>query len=175
VQQKGAKRLDRLQAPSLLKIPVLPISYHDAAPLLEALDGPVAPVDWHGGLSFAFHTGPGKTKVHLKVAFNWDIVPCYDVIAIIQGSKSPDEWVIRGNHQDAWVNGAADPISALTVMLEEAKSLGSILKTGWKPDRTIIYCAWDGEEPGLLGSTEWVEEHEKELKEKAVVYINFRW
>jgi N-acetylated-alpha-linked acidic dipeptidase len=155
-----------------LKIPVLPISYHDAAPLLEALDGPVAPTGWHGGLSFAYHIGPGKAKVHLKVAFNWDIVPCYDVIAKIQGSKFPDQWVIRGNHQDAWVNGAGDPISGLAAMLEEAKSIGSMLKTGWKPDRTIVYCAWDGEEPGLLGSTEWVEEHEKELKEKAVVYIN---
>jgi Predicted aminopeptidases len=169
---KDAKRLDRLQAPSLLKIPVLPISYHDAAPLLEALDGPIAPVSWHGGLPFAYHMGPGKTKVHLKVAFNWDIVPCYDVIAKIQGSKFPDEWVIRGNHQDAWVNGAADPISGQAAMLEEAKSIGSMLKTGWKPDRTVVYCSWDGEEPGLLGSTEWVEEHEKELKEKAVVYIN---
>jgi len=169
---KDAKRLDRLQAPSLLKIPVLPISSHDAAPLLEALDGPVAPVGWHGGLSFAYHIGPGKAKVHLKVAFNWNVVPCYDVIAKIQGSKFPDQWVIRGNHQDAWVNGAGDPVSGQAAMLEEAKSIGSMLKSGWKPDRTIVYCAWDGEEPGLLGSTEWVEEHEKELKERAVVYIN---
>ncbi|MGC1390149.1 MAG: transferrin receptor-like dimerization domain-containing protein [Bacteroidales bacterium] len=169
---KEAKRLDRLQAPNLLKIPVLPISYHDAAPLLEALDGPVAPAAWHGGLSFAYHIGPGKTKVHLKLAFSWDLVPCYDVIAKIQGSKYPDEWVIRGNHHDAWVNGAGDPVSGQAAMLEEAKSIGSLLTTGWKPDRTIVYCAWDGEEPGLLGSTEWVEEHEKELKEKAVVYIN---
>ena len=169
---KDVKRLDRSEAPSLLKIPVLPISYHDAAPLLEALEGPVAPVAWHGGLSFAYHIGPGKTKVHLKVAFNWDIVPCYDVIAKIKGNKFPDEWVIRGNHHDAWVNGAGDPISGQAAMLEEAKSIGSMLKTGWKPDRTIVYCAWDGEEPGLLGSTEWVEEHETELKEKAVVYIN---
>ena len=169
---KDVKRLDRLEAPSLLKIPVLPISYHDAAPLLEALEGPVAPVTWHGGLSFAYHIGPGKTKVHLKVAFNWDIVPCFDVIAKIKGNKFPDEWVIRGNHHDAWVNGAGDPISGQAAMLEEAKSIGSMLKTGWKPDRTIVYCAWDGEEPGLLGSTEWVEEHETELKEKAVVYIN---
>jgi N-acetylated-alpha-linked acidic dipeptidase len=169
---KDANRLDRSQAASLLKIPVLPISYHDAAPLLEALDGPVAPVAWHGGLSFAYHIGPGKVRVHLKLAFNWAIVPCYDVIAKIQGSKYPDEWVIRGNHHDAWVNGAGDPISGQAAMLEEAKSIGSMLKTGWKPDRTIVYCAWDGEEPGLLGSTEWVEEHEKELKEKAVVYIN---
>lgn len=167
-----AKRLDRLEAPNLLKIPVLPISYHDATPLLEALDGPVAPDNWHGGLPFAYHIGPGKTKVHLKVAFNWDIVPCYDVIAKIQGSKFPDEWVIRGNHQDAWVNGATDPISGQATLLEEAKSIGDLLKTGWKPDRTLVYCAWDGEEPGLLGSTEWLEEHEKELQQKAVVYIN---
>lgn len=169
---KDAKRLDRAKAPSLLKIPVLPISYHDAAPLLEALDGHVVPESWHGGLPFAYHIGPGKTKVHLKLAFSWDIVPCYDVIAKIQGSKFPDEWVIRGNHQDAWVNGAGDPISGQAAMLEEAKSIGNMLKTGWRPDRTIVYCAWDGEEPGLLGSTEWVEEHEKELRDKAVVYIN---
>ncbi|MEO6290211.1 MAG: M28 family metallopeptidase [Ginsengibacter sp.] len=169
---ENAKRLDRLQAPSLLKIPVLPISYHDATPLLEALVGPVAPDNWHGGLPFAYHIGPGKTTVHLKVTFNWDIVPCYDVIAKIEGSKFPDEWVIRGNHQDAWVNGAADPISGLAAMLEEAKSIGELLKAGWKPHRTLVYCSWDGEEPGLIGSTEWVEEHEKELQEKAVLYIN---
>lgn len=169
---EDAKRLDRLQAPNLLKIPVLPISYHDAKPLLEALDGPVAPGNWHGGLPFAYHIGPGKTKVHLKVAFNWDIVPCYDVIAKIVGSKYPDEWVIRGNHQDAWVNGASDPISGQAAMLEEAKSIGELIKTGWKPDRTLVYCSWDGEEPGLLGSTEWLETHEKELQQKAVVYIN---
>jgi N-acetylated-alpha-linked acidic dipeptidase len=169
---ENAKRLDRLKAPNLLKIPVLPISYHDATPLLEALDGPVSPNNWHGGLPFAYHIGPGKAKVHLKVAFDWKIVPCYDVIAKIKGEQFPDEWVIRGNHQDAWVNGAADPVSGLSAMLEEAKSIGAMLKTGWKPARTIVYCAWDGEEPGLLGSTEWLEEHQKELQEKAVVYIN---
>jgi len=169
---KDAQRLNRFQATNLLKIPVLPISYHDATPLLESLDGQVAPFEWHGGLPFAYHIGAGKTQVHLKVDFNWDIVPCYDVIAKIQGSKFPDEWVIRGNHHDAWVNGAADPISGLAALLEEAKSIGKLLKNGWKPDRTLVYCAWDGEEPGLLGSTEWVEDHENELKEKAVVYIN---
>ncbi len=169
---KDAKRLNREEAPNLLKIPVLPISYHDASPLLEALGGPVAPAGWHGGLPFAYHLGPGKTKVHLNVVFNWNVVPCYDVIAKIQGNEFPDQWVIRGNHHDAWVNGAADPISGQAAMLEEARSLGALLKTGWKPARTIVYCAWDGEEPGLLGSTEWVEEHEKELKEKATLYIN---
>ena len=169
---EDAKRLDRSQAPNLLKIPVFPISYHDATPLLEALSGPVAPRNWHGGLPFAYHIGPGKTIVHLKVAFNWDIVPCYDVIAKLKGAKYPDEWVIRGNHQDGWVNGAADPISGQASMLEEAKSISELLKTGWKPDRTLVYCSWDGEEPGLLGSTEWLETHEKELQQKAVIYIN---
>jgi N-acetylated-alpha-linked acidic dipeptidase len=169
---EDAKRLDRLKAPNLLKIPVLPISYHDAKPLLEALSGPNVPGYWQGGLPFAYHIGPGKTTVHLKVAFNWNIVPCYDVIAKIKGDKYPDEWVIRGNHQDAWVNGASDPVSGLSAMMEEAKSRGALLQTGWKPARTLVYCAWDGEEPALLGSTEWLEMHEKELQQKAVVYIN---
>lgn len=169
---KDAKRIDRSEALNILKIPVLPISYHDAKPLLEALDGPNVPNNWQGGLPFAYHIGPGKTKVHLKLAFNWDIVPCYDVIAKIKGAKYPDEWVIRGNHQDAWVNGAADPISGQAAMLEEAKSISELMKTGWKPDRTLVYCSWDGEEPGLLGSTEWLETHQKELQQKAVVYIN---
>jgi len=169
---EDAKRLDRLQAPNLLKIPVLPISYHDAKPLLEALSGPNVPHNWQGGLPFAYHIGPGKTTVHLKVAFNWNIVPCYDVVAKIKGNKYPDEWVIRGNHQDAWVNGASDPISGLSSLMEEAKSIGVMLQSGWKPARTLVYCAWDGEEPGLLGSTEWLETHQKELQQKAVVYIN---
>jgi len=169
---EDTKRLDRLKAPNLIKIPVLPVSYHDATPLLQALGGPVVPDSWHGGLPFTYHVGPGKTKVHLKLEFNWDIVPCYDVIAKIQGSKYPDEWVIRGNHQDAWVNGAADPVSGLATLLEEARSIGAMLQTGWKPARTLVYCAWDGEEPALLGSTEWVEAHQKELQQKAVLYIN---
>jgi Predicted aminopeptidases len=169
---EDAKRLDRLQAPNLLKIPVLPISYHDARPLLEALEGPVAPADWRGGLPFTYHVGPGKTKVHLQVAFDWKIVPAYDVIAMMKGSQYPDEWVIRGNHYDAWVNGASDPISGQAAMLEEAKSIGELVKTGWRPKRTLVYCSWDGEEPGLLGSTEWAEYHGDELQKKAVVYIN---
>jgi N-acetylated-alpha-linked acidic dipeptidase len=167
-----AKRLDHLQAPNLLKIPVLPISYHDAKPLLEALEGPVVPDGWSGGLPFTYHVGPGKTKVHLQLAFNWKLVPCYDVIAMIKGSQYPDEWVVRGNHHDAWVNGANDPISGQSAMLEEAKSIGELVKTGWTPKRTLVYCSWDGEEPGLLGSTEWAEFHGPELQQKAVVYIN---
>jgi N-acetylated-alpha-linked acidic dipeptidase len=159
-------------ATNLLKIPVLPISYHDAEPLLRALDGAVAPDGWRGALPFTYHVGAGKAKVHLKLEFNWDIVPCYDVIATIKGSQYPEEWVIRGNHHDAWVNGASDPISGQAALLEEAKAIGELLKTGWKPKRTIVYCAWDGEEPALLGSTEFAEDHAKELQEKAVLYIN---
>ncbi len=159
-------------AANLLKIPVLPISYHDAQPLLAALGGRVAPRAWHGGLPFAYHIGDGKTKVHLQVAFNWNTVPCYDIIATIKGAQYPDEWVVRGNHHDAWVNGANDPISGQAVLLEEAKAIGALLKTGWRPKRTLMYCAWDGEEPALLGSTEWVEDHIGELQQKAVVYIN---
>jgi N-acetylated-alpha-linked acidic dipeptidase len=169
---KDAKRLERADAKNLIKIPVLPISYHDASPLLQALDGPVVPFEWHGGLPFAIHFGPGKAKVHLKVISDWNTVPCYDVIAKMQGSRFPDQWIIRGNHQDAWVNGATDPISGLAALLEEAKSIGLLGKNGWKPSRTLVYCAWDGEEPALLGSTEWVETHLKELKEKAALYIN---
>jgi N-acetylated-alpha-linked acidic dipeptidase len=168
----NAQRLDRLQAPNLLKIPVLPISYHDATPLLQALEGSVAPDEWKGALPFTYHIGGGKARVHLKLSFDWQIRPCYDVIAKLKGSEQPDQWVIRGNHHDAWVNGAADPISGLAALLEEAKAIGALHKQGYQPKRTLVYCAWDGEEPGLLGSTEWVEDHAAELKEKAVVYIN---
>lgn len=160
------------EAPNLLKIPVLPISYHDAQPLLESLSGPVAPASWRGALPITYHVGPGKGIVHLKLAFDWKLVPCYNVIGMLKGSIYPEEWVIRGNHHDAWVNGAADPVSGLAAMLEEAKSIGSMAKAGWKPSRTIIYCAWDGEEPGLIGSTEWVETHANELQKKCVAYIN---
>lgn len=169
---KDAKRLDRKDATTILKIPVLPVSYHDAQPLLAALDGPVVPAGWAGSLPITYHIGGGKALVHLKMEFNWDMVPAYDVIAKIKGSTYPNEWVMRGNHHDAWVNGANDPISGQAAMIEEAKALGDLLKTGWKPKRSIIYCSWDGEEPGLLGSTEFAEDHDKELQQKAVVYIN---
>jgi len=169
---KNAKRLDIKDAPTITKIPVLPISYADAQPLLSALAGPVAPESWRGGLGITYHVGPGPAKVHLKVKSNWDLRPLYDVIAKIPGSTLPDEWVIRGNHHDAWVNGAEDPTSGMVAVLEEGRALGELLKSGWKPKRTIIYCAWDGEEPGLLGSTEWAEEHADELRAHAVAYIN---
>src|SRR6267143_1347596 len=167
-----AKRLSLKEAKSITKIPVLPISYGDAQPLLAALAGPMAPDAWRGSLPIPYHVGPGPARVHLKVAFNWDTKPVYDVIAKIPGSVAPDEWIIRGNHHDAWVNGAEDPISAQVSLLEEARTLGLLLKQGWKPRRTIIYAAWDGEEPMLLGSTEWVEAHADELREHAAVYIN---
>jgi N-acetylated-alpha-linked acidic dipeptidase len=169
---KDAKRLSLSEAPTLLKIPVQPISWHDAEPLLRALGGPVAPPDWRGALPLTYHIGPGKTTVHLKLAFNWDMKELHDVIAKLPGSEYPDEWVIRGNHYDGWVNGAADPLSGQSAMEEEARAISELVKTGWKPKRTIVYCAWDGEEPGLMGSTEWVEEHAAELQQKAVVYIN---
>ncbi|MBN8836874.1 MAG: M28 family peptidase [Sphingobacteriia bacterium] len=167
-----AKRLDRKDAVTILKIPVLPIGYKDAQPLLAALSGPVAPQSWQGTLPITYHIGPGKTKVHLKLEFDWSIKPAYDVIAMIKGSEFPDEWVVRGNHHDAWVNGASDPISGQSALLEEAQAIGQLVKQGWKPKRTLVYCAWDGEEPGLMGSTEWAEDHAKELQQKAVAYIN---
>ncbi len=169
---KNAKRLTVKEAKTLTKIPVLPISYGDAKPLLAALSGPVAPENWRGALPITYHIGPGPGKVHLKVAFDWNIVPARDVIAKIPGSENPDQWIIRGNHHDAWVNGADDPLSGQVAMMEEARGLGELQRTGWKPKRTIVYCAWDGEEPGLLGSTEWAEAHADALKQKAVIYIN---
>src|SRR5947209_7918164 len=168
---KDAKRLDRKDAPTITKIPVLPISYGDALPLLRALGGPVAPQSWRGALPLTYHIGPGPARVHMNLQFDWKLVPINDVIARMNGTDRADEWIIRGNHYDAWVNGAEDPISGLVAEMEEARGLGELLKTGWKPKRTIVYAAWDGEEPGLLGSTEWVETHADLLKKNAAVYI----
>jgi len=167
-----AKRLDIKDVTTLTKIPVLPISYADAQPLLSALRGPVAPGDWRGALPITYHVGPGPARVHLKVAFNWDRARVYNVVARIQGSTYPDEWVIRGNHHDAWVNGAADPGAGMSAELEEARAIGELVKQGWRPKRTLVYIAWDGEEQALLGSTEWVEDHDKDLREHAVAYVN---
>jgi N-acetylated-alpha-linked acidic dipeptidase len=169
---KDAKRLDRKDAPTITKIPVLPISYEDAQALLQALEGPVAPEAWRGGLPITYHIGPGPAKVHLKLEFDWQLKPAYDVIATLKGTEFPDQWVMRGNHHDAWVHGANDPISGLVALLEEARVVGELAKKGQKPKRTIVYCAWDAEEPGLIGSTEWVEDHQKELQQKVVAYIN---
>ncbi|WP_025145877.1 transferrin receptor-like dimerization domain-containing protein [Pedobacter jeongneungensis] len=169
---KDAKRIERAEAKTILKIPVQPISYHDALPLLTALKGQVVPSDWSGGLPVTYHIGDGSTLVRLNLAFNWDIVPAYNVVAKLEGSKFKNQWIIRGNHHDAWVNGAADPVSGLASLLEEAKSIGLLAKAGIKPKRTLVYIAWDGEEQSLLGSTEWVEDHAAELNNKAVAYIN---
>ena len=169
---KEAKRLDRADAITIMKIPVLPISYEDAQPLLESLKGQVVPAAWRGGLPITYHVGPSKEKVHLKLSFNWDQKPLYNVIAKLKGSEFPDEWIIRGNHHDGWVNGAADPLSGMVAELDEAKGIAELVKKGYKLKRTLVYCAWDGEEPALLGSTEWAEDHQKELKEKAVFYLN---
>jgi len=167
-----AKRLAVKDAPTLTKIPVMPISYDDAQPLLASLTGPIVPAEWRGGLPITYRFGPGEGRAHLKLAFNWDQKPLYDVVARLRGSTYPDQWVVRGNHHDAWVNGAEDPLSGLGPMLEEARVLGELRKQGWSPKRTIVYCAWDGEEPALLGSTEWAETHAAELQQRAVAYIN---
>ncbi len=168
----NAQRLDIKDAKTLTRIPVLPISYADAQPLLTALAGPVAPESWRGALPITYKIGPGPAKVHLKVKASWDIKTIYDVVVTIPGSVYPDEWIIRGNHHDAWVNGAQDPCSGLAAQIEELRAMAELLKQGWRPKRTIVYCAWDAEEPGLLGSTEWVEAHAVELTKKAVLYIN---
>ncbi len=170
---KNAKRLDLKDVPVITKIPVLPISYGDAEPLLAAITGAVAPRAWRGGLGMTYHVGPGLAKVHLKVKSDWaGLKTIYDVIGKIPGTTNADQWIIRGNHHDAWVNGAEDPISGLIAVMEEARAMGELVKAGWKPKRTIMFCAWDAEEPGLIGSTEFAEEHADDLKTHAVVYIN---
>jgi N-acetylated-alpha-linked acidic dipeptidase len=169
---KDAKRIDIKDAPVITKIPVLPISYGDAEPLLAAIRGQIAPRNWRGGLGLTYHIGPGPAKVHLKMKSDWSLKTIYDVIGKIAGSTEAGQWIIRGNHHDAWVNGAEDPISGLVAEMEEARGLGELYKAGWKPKRTILFCAWDAEEPGLIGSTEFAEEHFEELRAHAVVYIN---
>ncbi len=169
---KNAKRLDRSKAPTITKIPVLPISYEDAEPLLKALEGAVAPEAWKGGLPITYHIGPGPAKVHLQLEFDWQLKPAYNVIAKMKGTEYPDQWVMRGNHHDAWVHGANDPVSGMVALMEEARAIGALVKEGKKPKRTLVYCAWDAEEPGLIGSTEWVEDHKTELQQKTVAYIN---
>ncbi len=169
---KDAKRLERENAPTITKIPVLPISYADAEPLLKALKGPVAPAGWRGALPITYHIGPGPAKVHLKLEFEWKLQPAHNVIATLKGSEYPDQWILRGNHHDAWVHGAADPVSGMVALMEEARVAGALASKGQGPKRTLVYCAWDAEEPGLIGSTEWVEDHMGELQQKAVAYIN---
>jgi N-acetylated-alpha-linked acidic dipeptidase len=168
----GGRRLSRAEATTLMKIPVLPIGYGDALPLLRSMRGPVAPESWRGALSITYHIGAGPARVHLVTKFDWQVRPLYDVIATVRGAIWPDQWVIYGNHHDAWVNGAEDPISGQAALGETARAISALMKTGWRPARTIIFASWDGEEWGLLGSTEWAEAHADELRTKAVVYYN---
>ena len=170
--EKGSKRLSMAEAKSLMKIPVLPLSYADAQPILEQLTGAVAPRDWRGALPITYHVGPGDARVRVKTDYDWSTRPLYDVIATIPGSVARDQWIIAGNHHDAWVNGADDPISGAIALMETARALALLQKQGWKPRRTIKIALWDGEEFGLLGSTEWAEKHQDELKQKAVAYLN---
>ena len=169
----GVTPLPLNQIATITKIPVLPISYADAEPLLAALGGDVVPPSWRGALPITYKTGgPGPAQVRIKLAFNWNRVPLHNVIVRIPGAERPDEWIVRGNHRDGWVNGASDPLSGLIAEMEELRGFATLLKQGWRPRRTIVYAAWDGEEQGLLGSTEWVETHQAELIEKAIAYIN---
>ena len=169
---KDAKRLKISEAPTILKIPVLPISYADAQVLLESLGGRVVPPAWRGTLPITYHVGPSEAVAHLAVKSDWSLKPIYDVIAKIKGSTYPDQWVVRGNHHDGWVFGASDPLSGQVALLAEAKAIGGLAKEGWRPKRTLVYASWDGEEPMLMGSTEWAETHAGELKKKALIYIN---
>ncbi|HEY5227694.1 MAG TPA: M28 family peptidase, partial [Opitutaceae bacterium] len=169
---QDAPRLKIEDAKTISKIPVIPISYGDAKPLLAALEGPVAPPGWRGAMPLTYHIGPGPAKVHLAIASDWSQKPIYDVIAVMEGSTYPNEWIIRGNHHDAWVFGAWDPLSGNTAVMAEAKAIGALAKSGWRPKRTLVYASWDGEEAGLLGSTEWMETHAAELQRKAVLYVN---
>jgi len=169
---EGAPRIPLAQAKTILKIPTLPISWGDAQHFLAALDGPVAPKAWRGALPLTYHVGGAGASAHILVQSNWDQKPLYDVIAVMKGAREPDQWVVRGNHRDGWVFGAQDPLSGQISLMEEAKSIGALARTGWRPARTLVYASWDGEEPGLLGSTEWAETHAKELQSKAVIYVN---
>lgn len=168
----GAKRLAIAEAKVIMPIPTMPISWGDAEPLLASLEGRTVPAGWRGGLPMTYKFGPSAAKVHLKVESDWGTKPVLDVIATMKGSEEPETWIVRGNHYDGWVNGADDPISGQSALLEEARALGELAKQGWKPKRTLIYAAWDGEEPGLLGSTEWAETHAEELTKHGAVYIN---
>ena len=169
---KDAKRLTREEAPTPLKIPTLPISYGDAQHFLAALGGPEAPASFKGALPLTYHTGPGPVQVHIAVKSDWSLKTIYDVVGVMKGSRYPDQWVMRGNHHDGWVFGASDPLSGNVAMMAEAKSIGQLVKSGWRPERTLVYLGWDAEEPGLIGSTEWAETHAADLKQKGVLNIN---
>ena len=169
---EDAERLSINEASTIMKIPVMPISYADALPLLKAIKGPVVPDSWKGGLPITYHIGPGPAKVNLHLEFDWSLRTAYNPVGRMKGSVYPDEWIMRGNHHDGWGHGASDPISGMVSLMEEARAIGELTKTGWRPKRTLIYAGWDAEEPGLLGSTEWVEYNLNDIREKMVVYIN---
>lgn len=168
----GAPRIPVSEAKTVMHIPTAPIAWGEAIHFLAALGGQVAPKSWRGALPITYHVGGDGPRAHLAVQATWDQKPVYDVIAVMKGAAQPDEWVIRGNHRDGWVFGAQDPLAGQTALMEEAKSIGALARTGWRPARTLVYASWDGEEPALLGSTEWAETHAQELQSKAVVYIN---
>ncbi len=168
----GGKRLKPSEARGIPKIPSLPISWGEARKILEALEGPRVPDAWQGGLPLAYHVGPGPAKLHLKTAHDYAVRPLWNVIATLKGRESPDEWVVCGNHRDAWTYGAVDPNSGSVTQLEMARAIGELAKTGWRPRRSIVLASWDGEEYGLLGSTEWAEGHATELEKAAVAYLN---
>ena len=169
----NAKRLTRANAATILKIPTLPISYGDASKIISRLEGPIVTGKQRGGLGMAYRWGgTDAVKAHLAVKSDWSQKTLYNVVSTMKGATYPDQWIVRGNHHDGWVYGASDPLTGNVAMLSEAKALGQMAKSGWRPDRTIVYTSWDGEEPGLLGSTEWGEEHAAELKQKALLYIN---
>jgi N-acetylated-alpha-linked acidic dipeptidase len=170
--EAGGRKLGRAEAKTLMTIPVLPISYGDALPLLRHLGGPVAPESWRGALPITYHIGGGPAQVHLALKFDWQVRPLYNAVARITGAVYPDQWIVQGNHHDAWVNGAGDPISGMVTTMETARAFGALLKTGWRPMRTIILAGWDGEEWGLLGSTEWAEKYRDQLRANGVAYFN---
>lgn len=167
-----SKRIDPAKALNLARIPSTPLSYGDVAPILKALSGPATPREWQGALPFTYHVGPGPVKVHLKVEHNYQLRSIWNVVGTVKGTEFPDEWIIAGNHRDAWIYGATDPNSGSAAMLEAVRSAGELLKTGWKPKRTIVFASWDAEEQGLIGSTEFGEHFAEELSKKAVAYFN---
>ena len=168
----GAKHIPIEQAVSAPKIMAMPLSWHDAKPLLENMDGPVAPDSWQGALGFPYRLGGEKEKLHLKIEMSNGLQPYYVVEGRIRGAELPDEWVVLGNHRDAWVFGGVDPSSGTASMMELTRALGELKKQGMRPRRTLVICSWDGEEIGLTGSTEWGEQFADELRSKAVAYIN---
>ncbi|MFZ0138481.1 MAG: M28 family metallopeptidase [Candidatus Sulfotelmatobacter sp.] len=166
-----SKRISPEQSAQMPKIPVTPLSCHDAWPILQHLGGPDSPREWQGSLPFTYHVGPGPVRVKMHLKQDYQFRTLWDVIGRVRGSEFPDEWVVAGNHRDAWVYGAVDPNSGTAAMLESVHGVGELLKSGWKPKRTMIFGSWDGEEEGLMGSTEWAEQHESELG-GAAAYFN---